>query len=42
MAETSSKKIIVNNGGFIISVTNVPMLNTEAEAEDGIANRKAI
>ena len=32
------KKIIINDGGFIISVMDVPMQNTEAE-EDGISDR---
>ena len=36
---TSPKKIIISNGGFIISVMDDPMQNTEAEAEDGITDR---
>ena len=32
------KNIIINDGGFIISVMDVPMQNTEAE-EDGISDR---
>ena len=36
---TSPKKIIINNGGFIISVMDDPMQNTEAEPEDGIKDR---
>ena len=38
MAETSPKKIIINDGGFIISVMDVPMQNAEAE-EDGTSDR---
>ena len=39
MAETSLKKIIINDGGLIISVMDVPTQNTEAEQEDRITDK---
>ena len=39
MTETSLKKIIINDGGLIISVMDVPTQNTEAEQEDRITDK---
>ena len=34
-----TKKIIINDGGLIISVMDVPTQNTEAEQEDRITDK---
>ena len=39
MPRNITKKGIINDGPFTISVVEVPMQNTEAKAEDGITYR---
>ena len=38
-SQKQHQKIIINDGGFIISVMDVPMQKTEAEEENGITDK---